>query len=250
MKKITINTDASVTDLMRGWLDDVTSSARVCVFCGERFGLGHVHRFGAELLTSRAAAARHVLDAHGGAFEAITSTGPAALGIGDAQAIVLRGFHDGDDDPAVAAALGGKALSTVRNHRRNLRIKAAEAKLFLAAMALAEEHADSGKRFVDFGPSLPIRDGRSDVTEDEAARIEKTFLRPDGSLVRIPPKEKQKLVVLRRVAERFERGRTYNDAEVRSLLGQVHEDYALLRRYLVDYRFIERDPEGTRYRRP
>ena len=34
------------------------------------------------------------------------------------------------------------------------------------------------------------------------------------------------------------------------MLSVVHEDHALLRRYLVDYRFIERDDEGRRYRRP
>ena len=173
------------------------------------------------MFTSRAAADRHVRDAHGGSFAALGSAGAASMGIGEAQAVVLRGFHDGKEDSAIAAELGDKALSTVRSHRRNLRIKAAEAKLFLAAMSLAEEHADSGTRFVDFGPSLPIRDGRSEVTRDEAAAIETTFLRPDGSLIRIPPKEKQKLVVLRRVAQNFERGRSYNDAEVRALLGRI-----------------------------
>ena len=163
---------------------------------------------------------------------------------------VLRGLYNGADDGDIAKSLGDKALSTVRSHRRNLRLKAAEARFFLAAMELAEERTRDESRFVDFGPGLPVRDERADVTGDEAAAIEKAFMKTDGSLSRIPPKEKQKLVILRRLAELFERGREYSDAEVRSMLGAVHEDHALLRRYLVDYRFIERDDEGRRYKRP
>jgi hypothetical protein len=250
MNSTTINTDASIVDLKRGWMDHKASHARLCVFCGKRFQRGRVYAFGEELLTCRAAVERHVREAHGGAFAAILAAGKTATGLSDVQETVLRGLQAGSDDASLASSLGGKALSTVRSHRRNLRIKAAEARRFLAAMELAEAQTCESSRFVDFGPGLPIRDERSDVTTNEAMTIEKAFMRTDGTLLRIPPKEKQKLVILRRLAELFERGRDYSDAEVRTMLGAVHEDYALLRRYLVDYRFIERDPDGRRYRRP
>lgn len=245
----TINTEASIEELKQGWLDDSQSRSRICVHCGKRFNRGQVYPLGDELLTSRAAADRHVRDSHGSAFDAILGAGKTATGLSEVQETVLRGLYNGAGDGDIAQALGDKALSTVRSHRRNLRLKAAEARFFLAAMELAEERTRHESRFVDFGPGLPVRDERADVTGDEAAAIEKTFMRPDGSLSRIPPKEKQKLVILRRLAELFERGREYSDTEVRSLLGTVHEDHALLRRYLVDYRFIERDDEGRRYRR-
>jgi hypothetical protein len=246
----TINPDASIKELKQGWLEDCPSRSRICVHCGKRFSRGQVYPFGDELLTSRAAADRHVRETHGSAFAAILAAGKTATGLSEVQETVLRGLYSGSDDGELAKALGDKALSTVRSHRRNLRLKAAEARFFLAAMELAEERTRDESRFVDFGPGLPVRDERADVTGEEAAAIEKTFMRPDGSLSRIPPKEKQKLVILRRLAELFERGRAYSDAEVRSLLGAVHEDHALLRRYLVDYRFIERDDEGRRYWRP
>jgi len=245
----TINPDASIKELKQGWLDDQSSRSRICLHCGKRFNRGQVYPFGTELLTSRAAADRHVREAHGSAFAAILAAGKTATGLSEVQETVLRGLYNGSDDGELAKSLGDKALSTVRSHRRNLRLKAAEARFFLAAMELAEARTRNTSRFIDFGPGLPVRDERADVTGDEAAAIEKTFLRPDGSLSRIPPKEKQKLVILRRLAELFEHGRDYSDAEVRSLLGAVHEDHALLRRYLVDYRFIERDDEGRRYRR-
>jgi len=245
----TITPDATIEELKQGWLVDHPSRSRICIHCGKRFNRGQVYPSGDELLNSRAAADRHVREAHLSPFEAILAAGKTATGLSEVQETVLRGLYTGSDDGDIAKALGDKALSTVRSHRRNLRLKAAEARFFLAAMELAEERTRDESRFVDFGPDLPVRDERADVTGDEAAAIEQAFMRPDGTLLRIPPKEKQKLVILRRLAQLFERGREYSDAEVRSLLGAVHEDHALLRRYLVDYRFIQRDDEGRRYKR-
>lgn len=85
--------------------------------------------------------------------------------------------------------------------------------------------------------------------EGEAALVAARYFAPDGSLPRLPTRETHKILVLARVAERFEPGRYYSDAEVRSALSAVNEDFALLRRYLVDFRFMERSADGTAYRR-
>ena len=184
----TINPDASIKELRQGWLEDRQTRSRVCLHCGKRFNRGQVYPFGDELLSSRAAADRHVREAHGSAFNAILAAGKTATGLSEVQETVLQGLYNGADDGEIAKSLGDKALSTVRSHRRNLRLKAAEARFFLAAMELAEEHTRDKSRFVDFGPGLPVRDGRADVTGDEAAAIEQAFMRPDGSLSRIDRK--------------------------------------------------------------
>lgn len=240
----------TLLDLTRGYAEERDGAYLVCAFCGERYAAERVYPRGEEFLTARGAVEAHVADAHGGAFEAILYQGAGRAGLSDVTEIVLRGMRAGEDDEAIAAALGGKALATVRSHRRNLRLKAEEARRFLALMALAEEKGRPAERLVDYGPAMPVRDERALATETEAQATLKAFMRSDGSLARIPPKEKQKLVVLKSLAERFERGRDYGDAELREILKPVHEDYALLRRYLVDYRFLERDGEGRRYRRP
>ena len=49
------------------------------------------------------------------------------------------------------------------------------------------------------------------------------------------------------LARFFEPGRDYAEADVNLILGRVHRDFASLRRYLVDERFLTRD-HGT-YRR-
>lgn len=241
---------SALQDLTRGYAEEHDGAYLVCAFCGERYAAERVYPRGEGFLTARGAVEAHVADAHGGAFEAVLAQGAGRAGLSEVTETVLRGMRAGEDDQAIAAALGGKALATVRSHRRNLRLKAEEARRFLALMALAEEKSRPAERLVDYGPAMPVRDERALATETEAQATLKAFMRPDGSLVRIPPKEKQKLVVLKALAERFERGRDYGDAELRDILKPVHEDYALLRRYLVDYRFLERDGEGRRYRRP
>jgi hypothetical protein len=69
----------------------------------------------------------------------------------------------------------------------------------------------------------------------------------DGRLVIMPTKRAKRLLVLDHLAQSFEPGRTYPEAEVNEVLRRFHEDYAALRRYLVDEMFLTRD--GGDYRR-
>ncbi len=177
------------------------------------------------------------------------SLGKDSTGLSEVHEKVIRGLFDGKPDGELAVSIGDKALSTIRAHRRNLRIKAAQARVFLAIMNILEGRLADGRRFVDYGPSMSVQDDRIDVTEDEAAVIEAKYFRADGTLVRIPGKEKHKLVALRRIAKLFEKGIQYSDAQVRDMLNAVNVDHALLRRCLVDYHFIVRNPDGSIYER-
>lgn len=71
-------------------------------------------------------------------------------------------------------------------------------------------------------------------------RVLANFLAPDGSLRTIPSKRSKLLVVLDHVAQAFEPGRVYPEAEVNEILQRFHPDYAALRRYLVDDDFLTR----------
>ena len=61
-----------------------------------------------------------------------------------------------------------------------------------------------------------------------------------GRLVSIPASHSKRLVVLDRLAQEFEPGRKYREAEVNDTLKKFHDDYASLRRYLVDSEFLDR----------
>lgn len=70
----------------------------------------------------------------------------------------------------------------------------------------------------------------------------------DGErLTKIPDVRKKRDVVLRWLAERFERGREYPEREVNDLLRRHHPDVATLRRELVGARLMHR--ENGVYRR-
>jgi len=67
-----------------------------------------------------------------------------------------------------------------------------------------------------------------------------TFMR-DGRIVTMPAKRSRRLVLLNHVAQLFEVGVKYEEGEVNLRLRNLHEDYAALRRYLVDEDFLDRD---------
>ena len=67
-----------------------------------------------------------------------------------------------------------------------------------------------------------------------------SFLGADGRLHTIPTKHGKLLVVLDFLAQRFEPGRKYPEAQVNEILGDYHPDYAALRRYLVENGFLDR----------
>jgi hypothetical protein len=68
---------------------------------------------------------------------------------------------------------------------------------------------------------------------------------PGGRLVQMPAKRARRLVVLDQVARSFEPGRRYPEAEVNVVLRTFYDDYAALRRYLVDEGLLSR--EGGEY---
>jgi DNA-binding transcriptional ArsR family regulator len=57
----------------------------------------------------------------------------------------------------------------------------------------------------------------------------------------IPSQRKKRVVILQHLVERFEPGRAYPEKEVNAILKSAHEDFATLRRELIDYGFMNRD---------
>jgi hypothetical protein len=76
-------------------------------------------------------------------------------------------------------------------------------------------------------------------TPDE--RVLEIFIDPDQRLVAIPAQRKKRLVVLRWLAEDFQPGQRYMEAEANRILGRRHADFATLRRLLVDEELMQRN---------
>jgi predicted DNA-binding protein YlxM (UPF0122 family) len=73
-------------------------------------------------------------------------------------------------------------------------------------------------------------------------KVLRDFMEGDR-LKTIPRQWKKREVILRYLAEQFEWDRRYTEKEVNEILGRTHEDYASLRRYLVDSLYLARDHE-------
>lgn len=74
-----------------------------------------------------------------------------------------------------------------------------------------------------------------------ANQILGNFLTEDGRLHTIPSRRSKLLVVLDHLAQSFEPGRVYPEAEVNEVLQRFHPDHAALRRYLVVDHFLTRE---------
>jgi hypothetical protein len=78
------------------------------------------------------------------------------------------------------------------------------------------------------------------AADDGEEAILRSFFR-DGRLTEIPTKASKRRVVLERIALEFEPGVHYDEREVNAIVGRFFNDYAAIRRYLVDERFLDRD---------
>ncbi len=78
------------------------------------------------------------------------------------------------------------------------------------------------------------------AANDDEELVLRTFFR-DGRLTEVPAKASKRLIVLERIAIEFEPGTRYDEREVNAIVGRFFNDYASIRRYLVDDGFLARE---------
>jgi hypothetical protein len=91
----------------------------------------------------------------------------------------------------------------------------------------------------DLDPA-PVLDA---VARDPRLRV---FL-GQGKIETIPARQSRRRLLLDAIAQAFEPGVSYSERRVSLFLATVHDDYATLRRYLVDEDFLSR-AEGQYWR--
>lgn len=62
-----------------------------------------------------------------------------------------------------------------------------------------------------------------------------------------PKKEKQKVVLLHLIIKLFKKNLKYSETEINDILKPIYNDYVILRRYLVDYKLLNRLDNGELY---
>jgi hypothetical protein len=89
-----------------------------------------------------------------------------------------------------------------------------------------------------------------DITPEEEEKILKNVfssLEPLRLKV-ISSKAKKKEVIFKKIAEQFEKGKTYTEMDVNGILKQIYpDDYSTLRRGLIEMSLMERKSDGSAY---
>ncbi len=87
----------------------------------------------------------------------------------------------------------------------------------------------------------PVAEAAEPLDPDrQKAAVLRTFIR-DGRLQQIPMPKAKRRIILEHLAAAFEPGVKYPEAEVNAVLRAWHDDYAALRRYLVDEGLLARE---------
>jgi hypothetical protein len=139
-----------------------------------------------------------------------------------------------------ALALGAASLGDVAEATGLARPAAMRALDRLVARGLVEGAPGTGYRLRAERLAATARATSRERPQDASlSPVVRNFL-VGGRLTGIPAVRAKRLEVLDYLAARFEPGRVYPERDVNALLGTVHDDYAALRRYLVDEGFLER----------
>lgn len=243
--------NATLSDLKKGYLYDPPSGEFVCLICGARFTKGRIYDLDGLLYEAEKAVQIHLETDHSSMFQFLLGMDKKYTGLTEHQKSLVSLFHQGLNDKEIASRMEGVSLSTIRNHRFALREKKKQAKIFLAIMELLEAkmQSETNEQFIPIPRSARMVDERFAITTAENEAIIKRYFPegPDGPLSEFPTKEKRRVIIIAQLAKRFETGRKYTEEEVNTILKAAFHDYVTLRRYLIEYGFLDRLADGSSY---
>lgn len=239
--------DQSPDTMARGFVE--SEEGFECLLCGKHTVKGMVYPEGTLFADARRSMSSHVEQAHGSVFDWLLQQDRKETGLTEQQTRLLRLFMDGVSDVEIMRTLGLGNASTVRNHRAQMRERERHARVWIALMTLLRAGKGQTKEHVVPHDGAAAVDDRWIITvEEEQDMLRKYFPDgPDGRISTFGMKEKGKIVVLRQLTRRFRPGRIYAEKEVNAILKTAFDDFATLRRYFIEYGFMERNPDGSRY---
>jgi DNA-binding CsgD family transcriptional regulator len=239
----------SVEELKKGYRFDQEAGSYICNTCGQNYETGEIYKFGDRLFEASKAMEMHIETDHEGSLKNVLFGETKYNTLTDNQRDLVWKMYMGMSDKEISQELG-ISPSTVRNQRFTLREKAKQAKLYLAIYEQAiERKSHSEDRIIPVHSSATMVDDRYVITEKERDKIlnaEFESLEP-LRLKRFPGKEKKKIVILRRIAEEFDHGRKYDELQMNEIIKEIFDDYAVIRRYLIEYGFMDRTRDGKEY---
>ncbi|WP_018922682.1 DUF2087 domain-containing protein [Salsuginibacillus kocurii] len=242
--------DASIDELVQGYTFDEERDLYLCLICNQRFENGAVFQRGSTLYEAKKAVSYHIQDNHNSMFDYLIGMDKKYTGLSEHQKELLQYFKAGLSDKEIVSELTGGSPSTIRNHRFKFKEKEKQAKVFLAIMALLkQEEKEDKQQLIDFHKGATMVDERYAITIEEKEKVLATYFKEglNGPLTSFPSKEKRKIIVLQQLMRHFQPNQVYSEKEVNTVLESKYSDFATLRRYLIEYGFMDRNKDGTKY---
>ena len=246
--------EITLDELKNGYKYDSDKKMHTCLICGKDFESGEMFPYDGRYYEASKAVQLHVDKEHGNMLDLLSSINKKYTGITENQKELLSMIYDGLSDNEIAKKTG-VAPATIRHQRFVFREKAKQAKLYLAIFEIVEKAISEkkGKRtedeLVSVHAGAKMVDDRYFITKAEEDKIiASAFASLEPlKLKAFSPKEKKKIVILRLIAGQFEKDKMYSEKEVNIILKAIYEDYATIRRYLIEYGFMERTKDCKEY---
>ena len=238
---------ASFEDLKCGYIQE--EDHYVCLLCGKKIEKGIVYPEEGVFYEAGRYMRIHIEQVHQSVFEHLNSLDKKLTGLTDHQNNLISLFYQGKSDAEVQKEMGIGSASTIRNHRFSLKEKERQSKVYLVMMELLKEKNKYEPTFLTPPITAKMVDDRYKVTQQDSDKLLKTLF-PEGTagpLKTFSIKEKHKLVVLKEIVKRFQSERTYSEKEINQILNYVYHDFATIRRYLIEYGFLDRTLDGSQY---
>ena len=241
----------SINEIVNGYVED--TECFTCVLCEKTFEKGKIYTIEEQLYDAYGAVRHHIKTRHKSVANYLLQQELSLTGISEVQHEILVALLAGKNDKDITSQLG-IAASTVRNHRFKLREKEKQAKLFYALMESLEKETENKIGASDQGMIEEIHetatmvDLRYNITSREREKTIETYMEKDGTLRQFPAKEKKKIILLGEIIKQFERHVEYTEKEINDVLKRIYaNDYPTIRRALIEYGFMERTKDCTKY---
>mgnify|MGYP006278185477 CR=1 FL=1 len=242
---------AEVEELMQGYIFQEKSKEYICLICGKSFKKGIIYPDQNVLMEAELAVTNHINQKHGGIFNYLINMNKKYTGLTPTQKDILEYFYQGLSDKEIVEEQGGGSTSTIRNHRFKLNQKEKQARIFLTLMKLLErqdsQEMTDPQEFIEIHKGATMVDERYNITQKDKEHVMKNYFEDDGSLSIFPSKEKRKIIVLQHIIKEFEPNKEYSEKEVNQVIAKFYDDYVTIRRYMIEYGFMNRSRDCMSY---
>ena len=233
--------NATYTDLKNGYLltERFFDKAQIytCLFCHTGFDEDDIYTFGKLTVNGKKAIKLHIKKEHGHVFRNLLALDKSMTGLTDTQKDFLLNYYGGMSDKEIAEKMN-ISESTVRYQRYNFREKVKQAKVILAMSELLEHE------LILWGNPAPV-DENTKMLETLFTSLSPLVLKTFFELGK--NKEEKRMLIMKTIINQFEKDKKYTEKEVNTILKEIYDDYATIRRSLIDYGFMERTGDCREY---